>query len=96
MKLRVVAIKLPPEVAENRRRKAKQDRHSKSNHSQDYLYRLGGGIFVTNVPVDVWTPTQVAQAYRLRWRIEIIFITSFPSSQNKLCSELVLRTRKRS
>ncbi len=73
LKIRLVAIKLSPEVAEARRRKAKQDRHSKSNHSQDYLYRLGWVIFVTNVPMDVWTPKQVAQAYRLRWRIEIIF-----------------------
>lgn len=70
---RLIAIRLPEEVAAERRRKAKNDRHSKANHSDDYLERLDWCIFVTNITEDVLTAKQVAKVYRFRWRIEIIF-----------------------
>lgn len=73
LKARLVAIRLPKEVADERRRKAKKDRHSKVNHTDDYYERLDWCIFVTNIPVMKLTAMQVAKVYRFRWRIEIIF-----------------------
>lgn len=73
LKVRLVAIKLPDEVAAERRRKAKKDRHTKANHSQEYYERLGWCIFITNVPVEILSSEEVIKVYRLRWRIEIIF-----------------------
>lgn len=70
---RLIAIRLPQEVADERRRKAKADRHSKANHSQDYYERLDWCIFVTNIPEEILTAEQVAKVYRFRWKIEIIF-----------------------
>lgn len=73
LKVRLVAIRLPKEVAEERRRKAKKERHSKTNHSDDYYERLDWCIFVTNIPLEILTATQVSEVYRFRWRIEIVF-----------------------
>lgn len=73
VKLRVVAIKLPPAQAEERRRKAKKDGKKKTNHNQEYYALLGYLIFVTNVGEKTWNHQQVAQAYRIRWNVEILF-----------------------
>ncbi len=78
LKVRLVAIRLPEAVAAERRRKAKQDRHSKTNHSEDYYERLvpiaiGRCIFITNIPKEILNGQQIVKIYRLRWRIEIIF-----------------------
>jgi DDE family transposase len=71
--VRLVAVKLPPEQASERKRKAKLDRDKRLNHSKEYYYLLGYAIFITNVDEQTWNHTQVAEAYRLRWNIEIIF-----------------------
>lgn len=73
LKARLVAIRLPEEVAAERRRKAKNDRHSKVNHSDDYFDRLDWCIFITNIPEQILTAPQITKVYRFRWRIEIIF-----------------------
>lgn len=73
LNVRLVAIRLPQEVADERRRKAKSDRHSRTNHSEEYYERLDWCIFITNIPKKVLKPKQIAKVYRLRWRIEIIF-----------------------
>jgi hypothetical protein len=70
---RLVMIPLPGRVANARRRKAKKDRDKRLNHSKEYYKLLGYHIYVTNVSEQWWTPQQVAQAYRCRWKIEIIF-----------------------
>jgi hypothetical protein len=71
--VRLVAIKLPPEVANERRRKAMKDNHKTVNHSQEYLDLLDYVIFITNVGDEIWNYRQVATAYRIRWNIEILF-----------------------
>ena len=71
--VRLVAIKLSPERAAERRRKAKQDRDWRMNHSEDYYTLLDYLIFITNVEPAKWNYKQVAQAYRSRWNIEILF-----------------------
>ena len=73
LKTRLVAIRLPEEVAQERRRKARNDRHSKVNHSEDYYERLGWCIFITNIPLGILSALQITKVYRFRWRIEIIF-----------------------
>ena len=71
--VRLVALKLSPERAAERRRKAKQDRDWRANHSEDYYILLDYLIFITNVEPAKWNYKQVAQAYRSRWNIEILF-----------------------
>lgn len=71
--VRLVALLAPPKVAQARRRKAEKDRNKKTNHSQDYMEMLGWTIFITNVPAEVWAPTEIMEAYGCRWHIEIVF-----------------------
>jgi hypothetical protein len=71
--VRLVAIKLTETQAAQRRRKAKQDRDKRCNHSKDYYKLLGYVIFITNVENTVWNYRQAAEAYRVRWNIEIVF-----------------------
>jgi hypothetical protein len=71
--VRLVAKKLPQEVARQRREKARKDRNKKTNHSEEYYELLGWVIFVTNVPVENLTAQQVMDIYPLRWFIEVIF-----------------------
>lgn len=73
MRARLVAIKLPPAVAAERRRKAKMNRDKRCQPNARSLQLLGWAIFITNVPSDVWSAKTVAQVYGLRWRIETIF-----------------------
>jgi hypothetical protein len=70
---RLVAVKLPDHVAAERRRKAKEDRDKRLNHSAEYMKSLGWLIFITNIDPQVWSPMEILKAYRLRWHIEIIF-----------------------
>ena len=71
--VRLVAVRLPPALANERRRKARLNRDRRLNHSQQYLQLLDWNLFLTNVPATCLSPTALAQLYGLRWRIEIIF-----------------------
>ena len=71
--VRFVAIKLPQQIAQRRRRKHAQNRNKRANQSKEYMQFLGWIIFVTNVSKEVWTPKQILHVYGLRWRIEMIF-----------------------
>jgi hypothetical protein len=73
LEVRLVAIKLPPEQAAERRRKAKKDRDRRLNHSEEYYALLDYVIFITNVGRTIWYYKEVAQAYSVRWNIEILF-----------------------
>ena len=70
---RLVAVKLPAEVAEERIRRAKKDRSKKVNHSKRYYEQLHYTIFITNDSKERWTPENIIQAYKTRWYIEILF-----------------------
>ena len=72
-KVRLVAIRLSKEQAAERKRKAKHNRDKRANHNQEYYDLLDYVIFITNVTEDIWDEHQVANAYRIRWNIEIIF-----------------------
>jgi hypothetical protein len=82
--VRLVIIPLPDGVANEKRRKAKNNRDRRANPDKDHLFLLGFNIFITNVErpacrlhstSQTWTVKQVAEVYQLRWRIEIIFKT---------------------
>ena len=70
---RLVAVRLPAEVAAERRRLARQNRDRRCPPSAERLALLDWAIFITNVPRTVWSARTVAQMYGLRWRIEIVF-----------------------
>ena len=69
--VRIIAVKAPAQVEQQRKRKANRDRRAK--HSSEYYELLGWTILITNVDADDWTPSQAMEVYGFRWRIEIIF-----------------------
>jgi len=70
---RLVAVPVPETVANERRRKARQNRDQRHPPSARRLSLMGWDIFITNVPASVWSPRTVCQVYGVRWRIEIVF-----------------------
>jgi hypothetical protein len=71
--VRLIAQPISPEVAAERRRKARADRDRRKNHNAAYFKLLGWDIFVTNIPSTILTAQQVTRIHRLRWRVEIVF-----------------------
>jgi len=71
--VRVVAVPVPDAVANQRRRKLRQNRDQKLNPNKQHFYLLGWNIFITNAGSDVWPAKQLPIIYRLRWRIETLF-----------------------
>jgi hypothetical protein len=71
---RLIILRLPQQVAEDRRRKAKARaaKHGKAL-SKEYLSLLDWTILLTTVPATMLTLEQVACFYRVRWQIELIF-----------------------
>lgn len=71
---RLILFRTPPEIAEERRRKARQHARKRGRTlGADYLLLLGWTIFVTNVPLAMISTSQVYDFYRIRWQIELIF-----------------------
>lgn len=73
LEVRIVAKRIAPKVAAERKRKARKDHKKSTNHSNDYYKMLEWDIRVTNVAKETWTLEEVLLAYRLRWHIEIIY-----------------------
>jgi hypothetical protein len=73
IRVRLVMIHLPAAQAAEKKRKARQDRDRRVNHSKEYYQWLEYGVYITSVDNDSWTAKQVANAYKVRWQIEIIF-----------------------
>ena len=73
IKVRLIAHPIPAEQAQERRRKANRDRDQRLNHSAEYYQLLGYNIFTTNIASKQCDAEEIAQLYKLRWRIEIIF-----------------------
>jgi hypothetical protein len=71
--VRLVACRVPPDVAEERRREAGANRDRRCKPSASKLALLDWELFVTNVPRTVWSTRIAVQVYGLRWRIEILF-----------------------
>ena len=71
---RLLAIRLPPEVVEERQRKLREKARKKGRTvSAASLAWQAWSVFITNVPCEWLTLEQVALIYRLRWQIELLF-----------------------
>jgi hypothetical protein len=73
LRVRLVALPVPEAVANERRRKAKQNRDKRCHPNAQRLFLLGWNLLITNVPKRVWPAKILPAIYRLRWRIEMIF-----------------------
>jgi len=71
--VRVMAVRLPSQVANERRRKARADRDQRISHDDAYYELLGWTILVTNLPQRSVAELDLTELYALRWRIENIF-----------------------
>jgi hypothetical protein len=71
---RLICRRVPPDVANKRRRRAHQAAQRKGRTpKQEYLNRLEWTLLVTNAPPEL-IPTSTAEAvYRVRWQIELTF-----------------------
>jgi len=71
---RLVAVRCPQEIADQRRQKAIENAKRKGRTpSKKYLALLDWTIFITNVPSDMLSVKQVLLLYRVRWQIELVF-----------------------
>jgi hypothetical protein len=103
LKVRLVALPVPLQIAEKRKRalRQRQSRDRRLNPSKEQFFLLGWSIFVTNVPDEVWNADQISDIYRLRWGIEIVFktwkshfgITSYSGSASCYQIESLIYTR---
>lgn len=71
--VRLVAIKLPEEIAAKRRRQRKNNRDKRLRYTHRTKVLLGYEIFVTNLSAQQLDARQISSAYGLRWRIETLF-----------------------
>jgi hypothetical protein len=73
--LRLVALRLPAQLAAQRRRRAKA--HARRDRSlcpsKRYLKLLDWTVLLTNVPAHHATAQQLLEAYGTRWQIEVLF-----------------------
>lgn len=73
--VRLVAIPVPAQVANARRRALRHNRNRSVRPSAEHLALLDWELFLTTVPPETWTANMVGAVYGVRWRIEIIFKT---------------------
>jgi hypothetical protein len=71
--VRMVAMPVPQNVADERRRKARAHLGNRCQLSKEYLAMQGWTIYLTNVPTGILCPKKIAALYGQRWQIEIIF-----------------------
>lgn len=72
--VRLVAYKVPQEIANNRRR----DAHARAKRegrtlTQKSLILLDFSLFITNVSEKIWPAAVIGTIYRIRWQIELMF-----------------------
>jgi hypothetical protein len=74
LRCRLVAIRVPEEVANRRRQKAREKAAKKGRvPTAEYLELLGWSLFVTNCNAEELTWKAVVVLYRARWQIELLF-----------------------
>ncbi len=72
---RLVAVRVPPEVANRRRQQARQKaaKKGRGEPKEQYLELLGWSLFVTNCWEEQLPWKAVVVLYRARWQIELLF-----------------------
>lgn len=71
---RLLVFPVPQEVADQRRRKAKEKARSKGKTlSWRHLALLSWSFFITNAPADKLPLAAVPVLYRVRWQVELLF-----------------------
>lgn len=73
IKVRLIVKRVPQHIAQERRRKAKKNNDKRFSYSNRYLKLLDYTFYITNVEENIWNYEQVYKAYRVRWKVEIIF-----------------------
>jgi hypothetical protein len=71
---RLLAVRVPPEVAEGRRRKLRQRAKGRGQTpSEKELALCDWTVYVTNAPVELLSLSEAFVLAKLRWQIEIVF-----------------------
>jgi hypothetical protein len=71
---RLLAVRVPPEVAEGRRRKLRQRAKGRGQTpSQKELALCDWTVYVTNAPLELLSLAEAFVLARLRWQIELVF-----------------------
>jgi hypothetical protein len=72
---RIVAMRVPPDVAAERRRRVRQDAkdRKKSQLKPETLTLCDWTLLVTNLPSELFAPVDLVCLQRLRWQIELLF-----------------------
>jgi hypothetical protein len=77
LKCRLLAVKVPPEVANKRRRRLyklrEKDRRNGATPSQKQLAFADWTVFITNVPAESMSLEEALIIARVRWQIELLF-----------------------
>lgn len=71
--VRLLLIPVPQTALAEKIRNAKKNRDKRISHSRDYYEWLRYNVYITTVDDNLWTASDVFQAYQTRWQIEIIF-----------------------
>jgi IS4 transposase len=71
---RLVAMRVPEEVAAERRRKLNEEaRKRRKTPGALRLALAGWTVFVTNIPPETAGPEELRKLYGLRWHVELVF-----------------------
>ena len=73
MEMTLVAVRLPKKVADEKRRKMKQNRDKRLNPSKQRLKLAEWNIFLTSVEPEKIQVQDLVELYRIRWHIEMVF-----------------------
>jgi hypothetical protein len=73
LQVRLLMLPLPAKIAAEKKRKAKNDRDKRLNHSKLYYRWLKYNVYITTAGEQIWTTGEVQEAYKVRWQIEIVF-----------------------
>ena len=72
--VRLIARRLPPEVAEQaRQRKVQRARDKGKTVTEETVYLAGWVVLITTLPQREWSDAQVLQLYRARWQAELVY-----------------------
>ena len=83
LKGRLIAVRVPEEMAHRRRQKARDKARKRGSElSAEYSELLAWSLFVTNASDELLTWKEVVVLYRARWQIELLF--KLWKSHNKL------------